>query len=285
MALTHGVHHHSAEDMQAYATVLERMNRFQEPEVRIAIADLHLPKGSRGLDVGCGVGLHALWLAEAIGPEGQVVGIDRVAERIEAAQSTVGHAIAPGRLAFRQGDGMAVDEADQAFDWVWCADVLHHIDDPVQALKEFRRLVRPGGQIIIKESQVLQALFLPGHLELERQLQRAEIQFQRSEAGAQSFQERRQRTRVSMFEAGLQDVRVRTYLVERQTPLDDVSRAYIQHTVFERNWGVRIRGFLDTRDWQQRTALCESGSPQAILARPDYYCIYPFSMFTARLPT
>jgi ubiquinone/menaquinone biosynthesis C-methylase UbiE len=285
MALTHGVHHHGAEDTQAFATVLERMNRFQEAEVRGAIADLHLPKGSRGLDVGCGVGLYALWLAEAIGPEGQVVGIDHLAERIEAAQNMVRHAIAPGRLAFRQGDGIAVDEADQAFDWVWCADVLHHIDDPVQALKEFIRLVRPGGQIIIKESQVLQALFLPGHLELERQLQRAEMQFQRSEAGAQSFQERRQRTRVSMFEAGLQDVRVRTYLVERQAPLDDISRAYIQHTLFERNWGARIRGFLDTRDWQQRTALCESGSPQAILARPDYYCIYPFSMFTARLPT
>ena len=70
MASTHSTHHHdhSAQDTQVYAEMLERMNRFQEPEVRTAIADLHLPPGSRGLDVGCGVGLYALWLAEAVGP-------------------------------------------------------------------------------------------------------------------------------------------------------------------------------------------------------------------------
>jgi cyclopropane fatty-acyl-phospholipid synthase-like methyltransferase len=39
---------------------LERMNLFQEPEARTLIADLHLPEGSRGLDVGCGAGLYAV---------------------------------------------------------------------------------------------------------------------------------------------------------------------------------------------------------------------------------
>jgi demethylmenaquinone methyltransferase/2-methoxy-6-polyprenyl-1,4-benzoquinol methylase len=63
-------HHYSAGDAQDYAVVLERMNRFQEPEARTAIADLRLPTGSRGLDVGCGVGLYALWLAQAVGPHG-----------------------------------------------------------------------------------------------------------------------------------------------------------------------------------------------------------------------
>lgn len=284
MASRHDTHQHGAEDAQAYAQTLERMNRFQEPEARAAIAGLNLPTGSRGLDVGCGIGLYALWLAETTGPDGRVVGIDHVAERIETATTLVGEALEPGRLTFRQGDGTAIDETDQSFDWIWCADVLHHIDDPVLALKEFMRVVRPGGRIIIKESQVLEALFLPGHLELEKQLQRAQLQYQRGEAGAQSFQERRQRTRASMFEAGLSDVQVWTYLVERQAPLDETTRAYIQHSVFERNWGMRIRGFLDRQDWQQRTALCEANSPQAILARPDYYCIYPFSLFTAYVP-
>jgi SAM-dependent methyltransferase len=284
MVSGHGVHHHGTQDPQAYAAMLERMNRFQEPEVRTAIADLQLPPGSRGLDVGCGVGLYAMWLAEAVGVQGQVTGIDHVAERIDAAKRLVGTTLAPGRLTFQQGEGTAIAEADQTFDWVWCADVLHHIDDPVVALKEFARVVRPGGQIVIKESQVVRALFLPGYPELERQLQRAESQCQQPEAGAQSFQERRQRTRAAMCEAGLRDVRVRTYVIERQAPLDEATRVYIQHGIFERNWGVRIRGFLDAKDWQQRSALCEADSPQAILARPDYYCIYPFCVFTAHLP-
>ena len=60
--------HHGAGGGTEYRGVLERMHRFQEPEVRQAIADLQLPMGSYGLDVGCGVGLYALWLAEALGP-------------------------------------------------------------------------------------------------------------------------------------------------------------------------------------------------------------------------
>jgi len=267
-----------------YAAVLEYMNRFQEPEARAAIADLRLPAGSYGLDVGCGVGLYAVWLAEAIGPSGRVLGVDRAPERIAAAQQLVGTALAPGRLELRPGDGTAIAAADHTFDWVWCADVLHHIDHTVSALQEFMRVVRPGGRILIKESQVLQALFLPGHMALERQLQRAEIQCSQAEAGARSFQERRQRTWESMREAGLTDIRLRTYVVERQAPLDTIAQRYIQEVIFDRNWGWRLRGLLDARDWEQRTALCAASSPRAILQRPDYYCIYPFTMFTARRP-
>jgi demethylmenaquinone methyltransferase/2-methoxy-6-polyprenyl-1,4-benzoquinol methylase len=284
MTATHDAPSPGAGETLTYAQVLERMNRFQEAETRAAIADLRLPAGSHGLDVGCGVGLYALWLAEAIGPGGQVIGIDRAAESIAAAQQLVGTRLGAGRLEFRQGDGTAIAAAAHAFDWVWCADVLHHIDNTALALQEFRRVVRPGGQIIIKESQVLQALFLPGYIDLERQLQRAEMQFNRAEAGARSFQERRQRTCESMLEAGLCTVNIRTYVVQRQAPLDAVSRAYIQQVVFERNWGPRLRGLVDARDWEQRTALCEATSPQAMLQRPDYYCIYPFTVFTARLP-
>ena len=62
-------------EAEPFTKSLERMNLFQEPEARTLIADLHLPEGSRGLDAGCGAGLFAVWLAEAIGPRGRVVGI------------------------------------------------------------------------------------------------------------------------------------------------------------------------------------------------------------------
>jgi demethylmenaquinone methyltransferase/2-methoxy-6-polyprenyl-1,4-benzoquinol methylase len=286
MDTTHSAHHpdHGTQEAEVYATMLERMNRFQEPEVRTAIADLHLSPGSRGLDVGCGVGLYALWLAEVIGPTGQVMGIDTVPERVAAAQRLVGTRLTPGRLDFQHGDGTAIAVADRSFDWVWCADVLHHIDDAVVALKEFMRVVRPGGRILIKESQVMSALFLPGYPDLERQLQQAERQFQHPGAGGQSFQERRQRTLASMQAAGLANVSVRTYLVERQAPLDAAASDYIQHVVFERNWGERLRELLGASAWEQRSTLCDATSPQAILLQSDYYCLYPFSLFTAQLP-
>lgn len=263
---------------------LELMNRFQEPEVRPLLSQLSLPVGSRGVDVGCGVGLYALWLADVIGSAGRVLAIDPSAERIAEAEQRINAAPQADRITLRLADGTAIDEPDDSFDWVWCSDVLHHIEEGVMALKEFARIVRPGGSIFIKESQVLRALLLPGHLDLERQLQRADVEFQKQEAGACSFQERRQRTFQTMLQAGLCEVSVRTIIVQRQAPLDNIAKQYLQKAIFDRTWGPRLRPWLDEHDWERRSALCEADSPQSILARPDYYCIYPLTLFAARVP-
>jgi SAM-dependent methyltransferase len=263
---------------------LERMNRFQEPEARRIIADLNLPAGSTGLDVGCGVGLYGLWLAEAVGSAGHVIGMEPEAERVEAARALVSGRPAAPRLEFRMGDATAIPLPDRSVDWVWCGDVLHHIVETERALREFRRVVRPGGRIIIKESQVLSALFLPGHPELERRIQLAEIRRTLDEGGGRSFQERRQTTMASLREAGLAGPALRNYLLERRAPLGAADHDYIQHTVFTRNWGERIRDLLTSDDWTKRSALCEPGSPDNILLSPDYFCLYPITLFLARIP-
>jgi SAM-dependent methyltransferase len=279
-------HHHepagAAPDGVPFTVALERMNRFQEPEARAVIAGLGLPRGSRGLDVGCGVGLYTLWLAEAVGPEGRVLGIEPSAERVEVARALVGARLGPPRLQFREGDGTALDATSGAFDWLWCCNVLHHIRDTQAALKEFARVVRPGGLVVIKETQTLSALFLPGHPELERRIHQAESERSREEAGDRTFQERRQRTLESLLEAGLSDVALETHLLQRRAPLDAAAREYIGTVVFGRNWGERIRPLLSAEDWRRRSALCEPGSPEYVLARADYYCLYPITVFTAR---
>jgi demethylmenaquinone methyltransferase/2-methoxy-6-polyprenyl-1,4-benzoquinol methylase len=269
-------------EAEPFTRALERMNRFQEPEAQTLIADLDLPRGSRGLDVGCGVGLYTLWLAQAVGPEGGVVGIEPSAERVEAARALVGGALAVPRLEFREGEGTALEFPDAAFDWVWCGDGLHHIQETDQALREFARVLRPGGRVIVKESQLLPGLFLPGHPALERRLRQAEMEWSRHEAGQWSFEERRQRTLASLRTAGLRVDGFRTYLLERRAPLADAAREYIRHVVFERNWGPRLREFLSRSDWAQRSALCNANSAAFILDDPDYYCLYPISVLVAR---
>ncbi len=276
------VHTHGGNPPQDYIQTLAGMNRFQEREGRQAIADLGLPEGSRGLDVGFGVGLYTLWLSKAIGERGHVVGIEPSVERIETARRLLGPQLNPTRITLQPGNATALDAPEHSFDWVWCSDVLHHIAEPVVAVQEFQRVLRPGGRLIVKESQVPPALFLPGHPELERQLQRAEIQFNRQEAGAHSFQERRQRTAETIYAAGFSHVQIRTYMVQRQAPLDEASLAYIRDVVFARNWGPRLRAFLAATDWEQRCLLCETESPQHVLARPDYYCLYPITLFVAQ---
>jgi ubiquinone/menaquinone biosynthesis C-methylase UbiE len=167
---------------------------------------------------------------------------------------------------------------------VWCGDVLHHIVETERALREFRRVVRPGGRIVVKESQVLSAMFLPGHPELERRIQLAEIRRTLDEGAGRSFLERRQTTPASLRAVGLTDIAIRNYLLERRAPLGAADRAYIQKTVFERNWGERLRELLAAEDWAERSALCDPASPRNALAAPDYYCLYPITVFTARVP-
>jgi SAM-dependent methyltransferase len=269
-------------EAEPFTKALERMNRFQEPEARTIIAELDLPEGSRGLDVGCGVGLFALWLAEAVGPQGQVVGIEPSAERVEAARALVGHGLGPPRLEFREGDATKIDAADATFDWVWCGDVLHHVQETGRALGEFARIVRPGGRIVVKESQLLHGLFLPGHPALERRLRQAEMEWSRHEGGEFSFEERRQRTLGALRGCGLHLESFRTYILQRRAPLPEAARDYIQHVVFDRNWGPRLRDLLSPAEWAQRCARCDEDSPALMLDDPDYYCLYPISVLVAR---
>lgn len=271
--------------VEPFTKALERMNRFQEPEAHTLIADLGLPEGSHGVDVGCGVGLYALWLAEAVGARGRVVGIEPSAERVAAARELVGHVLSPPRLEFREGDATKLDAADATFDWVWCGDVLHHVQDTAGALAEFARVVRPGGRVVVKESQLLHGLFLPGHPALERRLRQAETDFSRHEGGEYSFEERRQRTLASVRAAGLVVKSFRTYILERRAPLPDAARDYIQHVVFDRNWGPRLRDRLTPDDWKARSALCDAGSPACVLDDRDYYCLYPISVLVAETPS
>ena len=273
----------SAVDLGPHAS-LERMNRFQEPEARRIIGELGLPTGSRGLDVGCGVGLYALWLAEAVGQGGRVVAIEPELAKVEAARALVGGEVAGDRLHFDQGDGTAIPLPDRSVDWIWCGDVLHHIVETERALREFVRVVRPGGRIVVKESQVFSAMFLPGHPELERRIQLAEIRRTLDEGGGRSFQERRQTTPASLRAAGLDGIAMRTYTLQRRAPLTSADHDYIQHTVFSRNWGDRLRELLTAEDWRERTRLCEEGSPAHVLRSPDYYCLYPITVFSARRP-
>jgi SAM-dependent methyltransferase len=211
-----------------------------------------------------------------------VVGIEPSAERVDAARTLVGHGLTGRRLEFCEGDATKIDAPDAAFDWVWCGDALHHVQDTARALGEFARVVRPGGRIIVKESQLLHGLFLPGHPALERRLRQAEMEWSRHEGGEFSFEERRQRSLASLRAAGLAVESFRTYLLERRAPLPHAARDYIQRVVFDRNWGPRLRDLLAPADWEERSALCDADSPALILNQADYYCLYPTSVLVAR---
>lgn len=100
------------------------------------------------LDVGCSQGIASILLAR----EGhRVVGIDREQEAIRAARERLDQEEAQvrERVEFRVGEGRAVGFADGSFDAVLLGEVLEHQLDPGKLLDEARRVLRPGGRIVI----------------------------------------------------------------------------------------------------------------------------------------
>ena len=102
----------------------------------------HLPPGLDLLDCGCGPGTITLGLAEATAP-GQAVGIDLEASMIERA-TAVAQERRVANVRFQVADIHELPFPDGSFDAVFSSSVLEHLGDPVQALREMFRVLRPG---------------------------------------------------------------------------------------------------------------------------------------------
>jgi SAM-dependent methyltransferase len=141
-----------------HASVL-RSHRWRTAENSAAYLLPHLAPGQSLLDVGCGPGTITLDLARHVAP-GSVVAIDASADVIEQARTTVPDTDRT-RIEFEVGDVFALRFGDGSFDVVHAHQVLQHLTDPVAALREMRRVVRPGGRVAVCENDVTLIRFDP----------------------------------------------------------------------------------------------------------------------------
>jgi len=121
-----------------------------EPAQRRLLQLAALEPGERVLDVACGTGLVTLPAAEAVGPRGSVLGTDiseEMVRSLENAAKTRGFT----HVTARRMDAERLELADAAFDVVLCALGLMYVPDPLQALREVRRVLRPGGRLVFSE--------------------------------------------------------------------------------------------------------------------------------------
>ena len=109
-----------------------------------------LAPGQRLLDVGCGPGTITIDLAARVAP-GEVIGLDRSEGVIEQAREAA-RASEATNVTFRTGDIYALDYEDASFDVVHAHQVLQHLTDPVAALRELRRVARPGGLVAVRDA-------------------------------------------------------------------------------------------------------------------------------------
>jgi SAM-dependent methyltransferase len=94
-------------------------------------------------------------LAELVGPEGHVVGIDASGEQLAQAREQLnGH----GRYtSFVEESALDTGLQAESFDLVYCRFLLIHLADPEGALREMRRLLKPGGILVCEDGDLTSA--------------------------------------------------------------------------------------------------------------------------------
>lgn len=128
-----------------------------------------LRPGMTVLDVGSGPGTLTFDIAARVAP-GMVTGVDRSADIVAHAGEAAARRGATG-VSFAVGDAYQLDFPDGSFDVVHAHQVLQHLSDPVAALREFRRVVRPGGFVVARDVDwggTMWAPLLPGLAEWMR---------------------------------------------------------------------------------------------------------------------
>lgn len=154
-----------------------------------------LKPGMRLLDCGCGMGALTTSLAEWLAP-GEVIGIDREPSQVQAARAWAAEKSA-SNVRFEVGNIYEIPYPDSSFDAAFAFTVLEHVREPLRALREMRRILKPGGVAGILDPDygaMLQTPSTPGIQELNGWMQRF------SEENASPYYARHQRQ--YLLEAG-----------------------------------------------------------------------------------
>lgn len=126
------------------------------PLTRQFLRDAGITAGMKVLDLGSGAGDVALLLADLVGPQGQVVGLDVNPDILDLARSRA-EAAGWTTVTFRQADLEHLDVSshlDDDFDAVVGRWVLMFLDDPTGLLRHLRTYLRPGGIVAFQESDL-----------------------------------------------------------------------------------------------------------------------------------
>lgn len=133
--------------LETIATRLEA--RGQRPEFQGMTNDyldaMQIDQAQSVLDLGCGTGVAARWIAARPGFTGQVAAIDLSDYLVEHGRRLAAEEGIDEQVEFRVGDSRSLDLPDDAFDAVVAHTLVSHVDRLPQALAEIARVVKPGG--------------------------------------------------------------------------------------------------------------------------------------------
>jgi len=246
----------------------------REKAILGAIEYLNPPKGSMGLDVGCGVGIQAKMLAEFIGEKGSVTGIDISKSFVDMAREYTNENGFADRLRFEKASMDMLPFEDNSFDWMWSVDCAGYpAKESSEMMAEFKRVVKPGGKIALLawSSQQL----LPGYAYLEAKLNA-------SKPGVAPYTKKTTpenhmfRASGWFLDSDLKDVKTHSILSEVQAPLSDEMKAALDSMIVMRWKGAEKE--VGSENWELFKALINKGASDYILDKKDYYAFFTYTM-------
>ena len=139
---------------------------------RLSHERMRIFPGATVLDVGCGPGTDPIPLAGLVGGGGFVHGIDRDAEMVAEAERRAADAGVGDRVEHRAGDAYELPWDDATFDAVRCERLFLHLDRPERATAEMARVTRPGGRVVVMDTDWGTRSVDTPEVELERRVAR-----------------------------------------------------------------------------------------------------------------
>ena len=254
------------------------MNSLREPVLKQMVESLNLPIGSRGLDIGCGIGAQSILLSVAVGEEGSITGLDQDPEILDYAKSLISRANLGNRVDLRLGDMNHLPFDENYFDWVWSVDCVGYpTGNHRQLLAEINRVLKPGGQVFLAawSSQQL----LPGYSLLEANLN-AHLSAYKPIFQGQDPDNCFMCISHSMELLGIHEVVARTFVGDIKAPLSaDQRKAVI--SLIDMLW-VPSQSGLTKEDCNIFEYICKPNSPGFIPDNSNYYGFFTYTLFSGR---
>jgi ubiquinone/menaquinone biosynthesis C-methylase UbiE len=245
-----------------YDANLSAFHRAFEPELAAIVAGLPITPAMTVLDLACGDGFYTRRIADRLTAGGRAVGVDVNPAYLEVARRAAG--TAPVELVVAAFDELPFP--DGSFDFVWCAQSLYSLPDPVDVLAHVKRVLRPGGIVAVLENDTMHQVFLPWPVSIEVPLRAAELRALAAETSNWPKFYVGRRLPSVFAAAGLEPLGVHTIAIDRQAPFDAATRTLLQGYLDETL--ARATPHLDAHLAARLRALSDPTSAHHLLAQP-----------------
>ncbi len=257
---------HQVHALPDYAEQLSEFHRAFELELLDLLGSLPLTPKMKVLDLACGDGFYTRRLAARLGVGGSVTGVDLDPGYLFAATREAARHTGRATIDFVAASFDRLPFADGTFDFVWCAQSLYSLPEPVVVLRHVARVLRPGGVVAVLENDTLHQVSLPWPVGLELPLRAAELRAFTEESRHPSKFYVGRRLLAVFAAAGFEPLTMATHAIDRQAPLGEAEQRLLQSYLdgVER----RVAPFLHPARLRELRGLSDPRSRHHMLREP-----------------